>query len=274
MQQAEEAARRALSLDPGLVEARLRLAQCLFWASNYDGAVAELERAWRLEPDNPLGLTLAANIAKSQLQPKVAIELARRGLTRDPLATAMIMGLASMLTEDGQFDAAEAELRRLIEMYPERRPDVELLRVRLRILQRRPDEALRLLQTLPESASRRHLLAVAYAGAGDRERSEEAMSQLPAPHWSDPHPAVTRAEAWMLLGEPERALATLLRVPRPDIRTVDGKYERNLLNGARISGLLLPLHADPRWQAWTRETLDVYKPVDLSPLLGAAKPAE
>ena len=110
MSQAAEAARRALALDPTLTEARLRLSRSLAWAGDRAGANAELQRAWRLDPNNPLGLAFAADIAQTQLQPKLAVELWRRALNRDPLSAAISGNLAGALAADGQYDAAEAEI--------------------------------------------------------------------------------------------------------------------------------------------------------------------
>ena len=76
---------------------------------------------------------------------------------------------------------------------------------------------------------------------------------------------------WRLRTRP--VLASLLRVPRPDIRTAEGRVVHYTLNNARASPLLRPLHTDPRWQTWTRETFGADKPIDLAPLLAATGPS-
>ena len=80
----EALVRAALDIDPGLVWARLGLAQVLLGKKDLTGALSELARADELDPDQPWVPLLQAQAAMAAKKPEAALERLRECVRRDP----------------------------------------------------------------------------------------------------------------------------------------------------------------------------------------------
>ena len=236
--QVREAALRALALDPELVEAHLRLANYLCRTGRTRQAQVHLAEAGRLEPDNPLVLSMTAGMAASDGHFDRAIELQQRAVQADPLSLVTRSNLVAYLLLAERLDEAGTEIARLRELDAEA-PNLDSHRARLLVMEGRFDEALQLAATMPEGAERRLAEAIAHHRIGNRVEAEAALRaliEMQAPEV----PALQIAEVLAIRGEPDQALAWLRKVPPGHSR--DPTIE--------FSPFLRTLHSDPRWEEW------------------------
>jgi TolB-like protein len=115
----EEAARRALQLEPDLAEAHAAMAAA-YLIARWDWANADLEsqRAISLDPRDAEWYYLRADILCVMNRKAEAIEAAKRSVELAPYQRPG--ALAEMYTFDRQYDAAVAELRLRLEASPNR----------------------------------------------------------------------------------------------------------------------------------------------------------
>ena len=85
-QQALEAARKAVALDPELGWAQMSLGIALNIAGDHDGALNAARRAAEMSGDDPYVLTFSALIQTFEGQVEAAVPLARKALRLDPLS--------------------------------------------------------------------------------------------------------------------------------------------------------------------------------------------
>lgn len=142
--------RQVLAAKPDLVQAKVEMAQVLFWAGRGDEALAILKAAPREALDDPSRLTLAdLLIAQKQYQPAEAI-LADY-LARHPDDQAARLKLAELLSWVKRYDASLAEYRRLLADRPD---DAQLRRKYAFVLiwaGQRDQAQAELRKTLPEA---------------------------------------------------------------------------------------------------------------------------
>jgi TolB-like protein/tRNA A-37 threonylcarbamoyl transferase component Bud32/tetratricopeptide (TPR) repeat protein len=105
---AEEAARRALELDPELAEAHLSQAiiHCAADRTDAPAAMRELERAIALQPSLAWAHTWKAWLNLMVGEPARALEFAKRSVELDPLSSPAHIFLAEVYLALGQTDAA------------------------------------------------------------------------------------------------------------------------------------------------------------------------
>ncbi len=238
LRQVREAALRALALDPQLVEAHLRLSNYLCRTGRTREAQEHLAEASRLEPGNPLVLSMMAGIAASDGHLDRAIDLQQRALQADPLSLVDRSNLVAYLLLAERLDEARMEIVRLMELDADA-PNLDSHRARLLMMDGRFDEALELAATMPEGAERRLAEAIAHHRIGNRVEAEAALRALidmPAPEV----PALQIAEVFAVRGEPDQAIAWLHKMPPGSSR--DPSIE--------FSPFLRTLHSDPRWNEW------------------------
>jgi adenylate cyclase len=118
---AEALARQAVAFDPADAEARARLGMTLWMRADYEGALAEVDRALSLSPN----LAYAHGIRGSTLvfsgQPEAglaALEAAIRFDPRDPNQAARVNHLAFGFYLCGRYEAAIDIAKRGIRSYP------------------------------------------------------------------------------------------------------------------------------------------------------------
>lgn len=109
-EQAIEALRDSLELDPGHVAARVRLGEVLLDQNRPDEAEEQLARALELDPDATAALFGLAQIAAGRDDAERAVELFERVLELDPDATAVYFPLSLAYRRLGDEAAAERRL--------------------------------------------------------------------------------------------------------------------------------------------------------------------
>jgi DNA-binding winged helix-turn-helix (wHTH) protein/Flp pilus assembly protein TadD len=238
LRQVREAALRALELDPQLVEAHLRLSNYLCRTGRTREARAHLAEASKLEPDNPLVLSITAGIEASDGRLDRAIALQQRAVQADPLSLVIRSNLVAYLLLGERLDEARMEIVRLRELDAEA-PNLDSHRARLLMMDDRFDEALELAATMPEGAERGLVEAIAHHRIGNSVEAEAALRAL-IDMTSPEVPALQIAEVFAARGELDKALAWLRKVPPGSSR--DPSIE--------FSPFLRTLHSDPRWNDW------------------------
>ncbi len=109
---ANNAFRAAVKADPKNAALRVRWGLLLLERFNPGEAADLFNEALELEKDFPPALLGLAKVAAERMDPKAA-ELCRRALEKDPSLAEARELLAHVLLEDGNFDAAASEARRL-----------------------------------------------------------------------------------------------------------------------------------------------------------------
>jgi DNA-binding winged helix-turn-helix (wHTH) protein/tetratricopeptide (TPR) repeat protein len=226
------AARKALDLDPRLAEAHLRMALYLKATGNVSAAREHCTRAAALAPNDPLVLALLAGGAADEGRWEEAIVLQRRATAADPLSPIAAANLAHFLFLAGRFEEAKQEFAKVIELDPTHPNEIVVL---TQILEGHYDEALRIVETWADSATREQAFALIYHGLGRSAQSDERLGKLIATAGrSDP---VLVAEVYAFRGETEAAFEWL-RPSRSPLEIPGLVY---------ASPFLKSLHADSRW---------------------------
>jgi TolB-like protein/DNA-binding winged helix-turn-helix (wHTH) protein/Tfp pilus assembly protein PilF len=231
------AAERALSLDPELAEAHLRLSNYLWTVGDGNAAREHQKRATALDPNNPLLLGFRAGYAAANGRWEEAIELQRRVVAADPLIALNRGNLAFFLFLAGRLEEATDESSKTTELDPSRPNDILAL---VLISRRQFDEALRLVREWPESADRTQCLAFVYHGLGRKADADRQLEKLIANYGTNEPFRI--AEVYAYRGATEEAFKWLQATTRlaPERRP----------SLARLSPFLRPLHTDARWDAW------------------------
>jgi TolB-like protein/DNA-binding SARP family transcriptional activator len=240
--QAEEAAQRAIDLDPHLAEAHASLGDFRLNRWDWSGAASEYRRGIAENPSfgtahERYGILLALRGEFDE-----AVAAMRRAQELDPLSSRIQGSAAYVLHLAGRYQAAEEVARRLIAIDPEREsPHFRLGAVLL--LRGQHTEAIRELRTalrLPPTVQNRALplLGYAYARAG---RMKEAMELRPlverglADHSVSPYFAAAFLDA---VGAEDRAFEVLTDL---------GTRRESCLRDLAVDPIMAPLHRDPRF---------------------------
>ncbi len=247
---ADEAALRALSLDPGLAEAHARVARYYYWRHEQSKAEEHLRKARQVEPNNALVLAVSAGYAARQGRTGEAIELQRQAAKVDPLAPTNRLNLAAYLLADGRLQAAEQELRALLEMYAI--PHAELMLANALILQGRHDEALELVERAPDSEDTQAARAMIRSAQGREEEAAVAMRLLMSTQGTAA--ALRLADVHAYRGEVDAAFEVLANTAEVIEGDEQFSAERIELSQFRWSPFLRPLRDDPRWQPLMAKT--------------------
>jgi TolB-like protein/Flp pilus assembly protein TadD len=242
--QAEAAARKALSLDEDLADARTTLADVKA-QYNYDfpGALIEFERVLQRHPNDATAHHWFANNALTALgQSERAVAEMRRALALDPLSLIINTNLGYACLFAGQPDEAIAQLRKTLEMDG----GFALARAAL-------GQALELKGQIPEAMAEYQkavalsndpnslgLLGHLYGITGRKDEATKILEQLKETRHHGYFDAVPLALVSLGLGDRDQALDWLEQ----------GFQERSSwLMYMRIEPLLKPLHGDPRFEA-------------------------
>ena len=229
-----DAAQRALSLDPQLAEAHLRLASYLCAAGQRAAAIEHREKAVAIDPDNPLVLSIRAGIAADEGRWEEAIALQRRAVAAEPLSLAAAQNLAYFLFLSGRIEDAKTQFAKVLELDPTQPNEIIAF---AEILEGRYGQALRIVESWPEGAARDHSLALIYHGLGRDEEAHDRLESLKAAKtWGN---SIRVAEVYTHRGEIEEAFRWL---QNPDSNRPEDSQP--LLYA---SPFLKPLHEDARW---------------------------
>jgi TolB-like protein/DNA-binding winged helix-turn-helix (wHTH) protein/Flp pilus assembly protein TadD len=253
---AQEAAQHALSLQPGLPDAHVRLGQSFHAAGDLHAAARHFRAALDAGHDSPLVLSTAADEAAARGNLARAIELQQRAVAIDPATFVHRANLAVFLAADGRLEEALVEYTIALELNPAPEEDgvlggaTELGLARVLILLGRPEEALGILEPASASAARDQCLALVADALGRPDEFAVAFERLSA---SSPAAPLRVAELHAHRGEADRAFDWLDRAraqielaDRDDPKAVPGALWTHLL-ALQASAFLRPLRGDGRW---------------------------
>ena len=242
-----DAAEHALALDPRLAEAHLRLANYRSIIGDLQERDAHMRKALELEPENPLVLSFSASNAAQQGDFDAAVALQRRVVEADPVSTLRRYNLAAILYQAGRLDEAKVELLELRELSPTPGRFSDLLGLVL-ILEGRYDEALELVGEWSDEPIRQQGLALAYHGLGRNAEADAALRRLI--ELSQGEDRFLVAEVYAFRGEIDSAFEWL-QVASAQVEAAPWmRRGRRGLTMMSYSPFLRALHADPRWGTW------------------------
>ncbi|WP_207005578.1 tetratricopeptide repeat-containing sulfotransferase family protein [Trinickia mobilis] len=207
--EAEEAARRAVAMDPALVSGWSNLGIVLQEAGKFNESLDCLERVIALQPGWAEAHNNLANTARRLGRMDRAEPHYRQALTLNPSYAEAHSNLAFLLSSQGRYDEAAAEAQRAIELKP-RLVDAYLNLAEVELSRHRHDAALRALDMLGAFAPRHPAALVARAKVFNQiERLDEALgfarqAVTLAPHSADAHN--TLATVLQALGQTDEAL--------------------------------------------------------------------
>ena len=149
---------------------------------------------------------------------------------------------------DHQLDEAAAEYRQVLDLNPNAGWDVEIEIARILIMQGRFDEARAEIGRAPPGKYRDYALALLFNTPGDRANADAALARLAA-NPVEIMDFIRLAEIYAFRGMNDRAFATLLERKKAMSRELGAAAPPIgvFITEARVSPLLIPLHADPRW---------------------------
>jgi TolB-like protein/Tfp pilus assembly protein PilF len=239
---AEDAARRALALDPGsaLAHALLGLGQVTYeydWA----GANQELDRALALHPHDPYALYIGAWLAFDLGRHKECIRLQEAALAIDPLNPDSLQNDAYIRYLLGDLKAAERGFKRSLEISPTYYSNHRMLG---EILLKQGDPVAALAQMELEMTSGRDLgLALAYFANGRKQEADRALARVVQD--LDQYGEVNVALAYAYRNERHEAFEWLQRaVASRDI---------NLGHRLKYDWMFDTLRSDPRYHALLKQ---------------------
>lgn len=244
-----QAAERAVALAPDLAEANMRAAQYYWLAGDSDRAHMLIARAIAIDPADPLVIGASLSRAIEQGRIEDAVDLQRRMAAADPLSASNRGNLGALLSMTGDLDEARVELERALELRPAAENTTEDI-AHVLILQRRTDEALKVIQQLPAGYRRDLCLALVYFVGGDVAEGDAMLARLLAlGATSDVHSRVPVdiAAVYAIKNEPDQAFKWL-ELARRHLQSKDMAIAgKELKWNLQLSPFLKPLHADPRW---------------------------
>jgi len=242
MEQARDAAQRALALAPDLPEGHIALAWVLAdYDWNWKGAQSELARALALAPGDGDVHRACASLAMQLGRAEESIALARRAVALDPLSKPAHVVLGDCCMRAGRLEDAVASLQFALDLAPNAGITHYILSC-ARLLQGRAVEALS--EAEREPIPYLHLLCVALVQhtLGNAAASDAALRRLTDEFGDAVAFQIAAAHAWR--GEIDAAFGWL-----------EHAYAtRDPGLGESVSyPLLRALHGDPRWQALMRK---------------------
>jgi len=200
------AARTALSLDPTLAEAHVRLGRFHSLSGNRELAMQHLELARELNPNSSLVIGLQAGRAGLQGRYEDALALQRRAVEVDPLNHVNRYNMVGFLLSAGRYDEAEAELAELDALRGDDAAD-SIQRFQIYLLQGRLDEARTVLEGIIPASREQQCRALLKSATRDVAEAEAAMQELREQGTSEA--ALLLAEVYAYRGEHGPALRWL-----------------------------------------------------------------
>jgi TolB-like protein/Flp pilus assembly protein TadD len=235
-----QAARKALDLDPELVDAHVQLAHVAQEQWQWAEAEAEYRRALALRPNDADAYSGLAEWLISQGRTEEAVAARRRGRELDPLAVSG-SDLAWALFYDRRYDDAVQELRSVLAVKADDAYASWILGFAL-IASGRPQEAVPVLEKGVSSSDRSPailgLLVHAYAKAGRRADALRLLEELKRRKQTRYVPAASFILAYLGLGEYDQAFVWLEQ---------GYKEKSNILQYLKAHSFFDPVRSDPRY---------------------------
>lgn len=210
--EARAAALKAIALDDSLGEAHVALGRDLMWhAWDWAGAERELKRAIELSPQYPEAYQVYAWYLAYRGQTDEALRTIQKAIDLDPLSARIGNVHASLLMYARQYGQALAAVRKVIDMEPDFGRAHQTMG-RILALQGRYDEAIAVLRKSVEMGAsgegRLARLGWAYAVAGRREEALKILNEVTA---GEHPPRMMIALIYAGLGDRDRAFEWLDR---------------------------------------------------------------
>ncbi len=239
------AARKALELDPELVEARVLLADALQKNWQWAEAEAEYKQAIELNPSDAGAHSGFSAWLLCQGRTQEALEWARRARELDPLAYDDI-SIGGILFDARRYDEAIRELRSVLAVEPEKPSALWSLGFAL-IGAERFDEAIATLEKAASVSDRSSavlgVLVHAYARAGRRAEALRVLDELHRRRKAGYVPPAAFLNAYLGLGDKEEAFTWLERA---------AEERSNIMQFLKVHPFFDPLRADPRFAVFLR----------------------
>jgi len=239
------AARKALELDPELVEARVLLADALQKNWQWAEAEAEYKQAIALNPSDASGHSGFSAWLLCQGRTQEALEWARRARELDPLAYEDV-NIGGILFQARRYDEAIRELRSVLAVEPKKPSALWSLGFAL-IGAKRFDEAIATLEKAASVSDRSSavlgVLVHAYAGAGRRAEALRVLDELHGRRKAGYVPPAAFLNAYLGLGDKEEAFTWLERA---------AEERSNIMQFLKVHPFFDPLRGDPRFAAFLR----------------------
>lgn len=242
---------RGLTLGPQLAEAHVRAAQYYWWLGDWATSEEHCKLAIALNPSDALVLSVSALKAIAIGHRHEALSLQRRAVAVDPLSAEGHAHLGFYLASLGELEEAEKELRHARELSPAL-PRIDFEIARVLVMRQRFDEALSIVEPMPEGAMRDQVMALALHGGGKANAADETLASLKAraalPD-AAPQTKVLVAEVEAFRGNEDQALDFIESALGP---ADDRPLTANAIYAAQMvhrSPFFRPLHAQARWRA-------------------------
>jgi TolB-like protein/Flp pilus assembly protein TadD len=236
--EARQAAKRALALDPQLSAAHLSMGR-VHYMFDWDWLTSEadMKRAIELDPGNADAFRWAAFVVGTLGRFDEALALAQQAVSKDPLEPFNYIAIGALQYRTGRYAEADTTWRKARELNPEVMSSYAIGM----ILLARGDAAaaLAVFATSPEY---NWGPALAYHALGRKAESDAALARLITLRADDSAMAI--AEIFAYRGENERAFEWLDRAYR--------QHDSDL-RGIKGNPLLKNLESDPRYNALLRK---------------------
>jgi len=235
-----EAARRALAIDPKLVEPYVTLANTFFVDYDYVTGQRELAKALELEPQNRDALSLSAYLAIAACHLGEAEHAARKLVERDPLSLDAYRALGTALWFEGRLGESEATYRRVIALAP--RAESMHYRLALVLLSAgRPQDALREADAEPAWGWQLYTEVMALDALGRRAETDPLLARLTADPLINASGSYQMAQVYAHRGDREHAFEWL--------EQARDRRDPGFVSYIKCDPMLAPLRNDPRYRA-------------------------
>jgi TolB-like protein/Tfp pilus assembly protein PilF len=239
------AAKKALELDPELVEAHVLLAETLASDWRWPESEAEYKRAIELSPSDAGAHISFAHWFLCQGRTQEAISWARRAQELDPLALHGVQ-LGWTLFQSHRYDEAIRELRTVLTIAPENAFALWFLGFAL-LGAEQSEEAIQVLERAATVSNRNSavlgVLVRAYAQGGRRAEALRVLEELHRRRKAGYVPPAAFLNAYLGLGDTEEAFTWLGRAA--DERS-------NITQYLKVHPFFDPLRGDPRFATFLR----------------------
>ena len=242
---AASAARKALALDPNLLDARLLLANLQQRQWHWAEAEAEYKRALELNPNSAAAHAGLAGWLLCEGRTDEALAWAQRGRELDPFAVTGI-NIGWILFQAHRYTDAARELRSVLAVKPDDTGALWFLGFVL-TANDQPAEAIPYLEKALTVSDRSPgvigVLVRAYAHAGRRADALRLLTELKRRKQAGYIPAAAFVNAYLGLGDNEEAFAWLEQ---------GYKEQSNILQWLKVHPYFDPLRDDPRFRDLVR----------------------
>jgi TolB-like protein/Tfp pilus assembly protein PilF len=241
-EKAASAARKALELDPSLLDARLLLADLQQQQWHWAAAEAEYKRALELNPNNSAAHGGSAQWLLCEGRTEEALSEIERARELDPLAVSGV-SIGWILFHARRYDEAMRELRSVLAVRPNDSVALWFMGFVL-IAAGQPTEAIPYLEKALMVSDRSPgvigVLIRAYAHAGRRTDALRLLTELKRRKQAGYIPAAAFVNAYLGLGDNQEAFAWLEQ---------GYKEQSNILQFLKVHPYFDPLRGDPRFKS-------------------------